>query len=269
MSNLNDQLYEKWDKWIDVLGDEITNLWWQRLVYSGVREIVSNNAEIHEPGDFFFWLSVWYSSSMAVAVRRLADRDSDSVSYRRLLEGIRDNPQVLSRTRFKQRFVDGVYMEFQADLDLDNHIGPGRDCIDPALVAKEISELESRTASLKHYVDKRVAHRDKKEVVSVPAHKELEDAVDFLWALHRRYYPIFRSWPFGDFPSFGYDWKQVFQQAWLPSEEPERRAATFHIQGVKTSQRRSISFSHTLRELVSSLLSKAASLARTPLNLSL
>lgn len=219
MSVMNDRLYQKWDKWIDELGDEITNLWWQRLVYSEVREIVRSNVAIHEPGDFFHWLSVWYSSSMAVAVRRLGDRHQNSISYRKLLEGIRDHPDIISRTRFKKRFVGGVYQEFQADLDLDNHIGAGREHIDPAFVTKEIHELETRTASLKHYVDKRVAHHDKKEFNAVPPYSDLDDAIDFLWRLHQRYYPIFRSWPFGDFPSFGYDWKKVFRYAWLDNYE--------------------------------------------------
>jgi hypothetical protein len=40
-----------------------------------------------------------------------------------------------------------------------------------------------------------------------------------LWALHQRYYPIFRSWPFGEFPSFGYDWKKVFRQVWIDNDE--------------------------------------------------
>lgn len=216
--NQNDELHAKWDIWIDELGDQITNLLWQRLIYSELREIVRNNPRINEPGDFFFWLSVWYSSSMAVAVRRLADKHPDSVSYRKLLEGIKDHPHVISRTRFTKRFVDGIYREFQADLDLDNHIGPGREHIDPAFVTKEISELETKTVKLKHYVDTRVAHHDRKEVKSVPTHHDLDDAIDFLWSLHQRYYPIFRSWPFGDFPSFGYDWKEVFRCAWLGND---------------------------------------------------
>lgn len=219
MSNVDDQLYEKWDNWIDELGSHITNLWWQRLVYCEVREIVRNNPGIHEPGDFFYWLSVWYSSSMAAAIRRLADKHPDTISYRGLLEGIKQHPHVISRLRFKQRFVHGVYMEFQADLDLDNHVGAGREYIDPTFVTTEISELEKKTANIKDYVDWRIAHQDKREVKKVPPYTELDEAIDFLWSLHQRYYPIFRSWPFGDFPSFGYDWKKVFRKAWLNNDE--------------------------------------------------
>lgn len=216
MDNQNEELYQKWDKWIDELGDQIINLFLQRRIYDGVREVVRNNSRIHEPSDFFFWLSVWYSSSMAVAIRRQADNREDSISYRRLLEGIKDHPAIISRTRFKQKFVDGNYQEFLADRNFDCYAGAGREHIDPEAMKKEIDELEAKTASIKHYVNKRVAHHDKKEFKEIPRYSDLDDAIDCLARLHRRYYEIFRCYEFGDFlPPFGYDWKSVFHYPWL------------------------------------------------------
>jgi hypothetical protein len=69
---------------------------------------------------------VWYSSSVAVTIRRLADKDKGSISFNTLLEEIKTNPTVISRTRFKQLFVDGNYREYLADADFDRYVGLGK-----------------------------------------------------------------------------------------------------------------------------------------------
>src|SRR5437588_12020639 len=130
MNDMNDELYKKWDGWIDLLGNEVIDLYTQRHIYNEVRKILEENPKVQEPDDFFFWVSVWYSSSMAVAIRKLADKDKDSISFRRLLEGIKNNPRVISRTRFKQLFVDGNYSAFLADTDFDRYVGAGNEYMD-------------------------------------------------------------------------------------------------------------------------------------------
>jgi HEPN superfamily AbiU2-like protein len=216
MGDQNDDLYKKWDGWIDILGNETIHLNTQRHIFQNVREILRRNPKAQQPDDFFFWVSVWYSSSMAVAVRKLADGDKSSVSFRRLLEGIKNNPEVVSRTRFKQLFVDGNYREFLADADFDRYVGSGREYIDQNAVDSEINELLDRTAKLTHYVNKRVAHHDKKDFDAVPSYSDLHDAIDFLGSLHNRYFLIFKCLDPGPLlPNWGYDWTTVFRVPWL------------------------------------------------------
>jgi len=216
MSKQNDELYKKWDGWFDILNDETMNLHKQRHIYYEVSEIIKNNPQVQKPTDFFFWVSVWYSSSMAVAVRKQADKDKNSISFRRLLEGIKNNPQVISRVRFKELFVDGNYREFLADADFDRYVGAGKEHIDPAIVQHEIDELIVKTSKLKHYVDKRVAHHDKDEFKAIPKYSDMDEAIDFIGSLYQRYFLIFRCLSHDDLlPHWGYDWKKVFRYPWL------------------------------------------------------
>lgn len=142
MSNQLDQMYNKWHAWIGILDKEVRDLYTQRHVFQSVQEIVRDNSQIQSPGDFNYWLTAWYASSMSVAVRRQTDANKDSISYRRLLEEMKNNPTVLSRSRYKAAYVDDDYTESDADEGFDQLVGRGRAHIDSADVAKEIQDLE-------------------------------------------------------------------------------------------------------------------------------
>jgi hypothetical protein len=216
MSNISDEIYKKWDEWLDVLGNQIIDLYTQRHIYKQVRQILEENPKVQQPDDFFFWLSVWYSSSMAVAVRRLADRDKGSISFHTLLDDIKTNPTVISRTRFKQLFVDGNYREYLADADFDRYVGIGNENLSLSVVQNEIDELIRKTAKLRRYVNKRVAHHDEKEFNDIPKYSDLDEAIDFLGSLYKHYFLIIKCLDPGDLlPHWGYDWQDVFRYPWL------------------------------------------------------
>lgn len=222
MGSKEDQLYREWDSWIDVLFDTTANLCTQRDIYRDVREIVRNNPAVQTPGDFFDWISIWYASSMSVCVRQLADNNPNTISYRRLLEGIKDHPRAISRTRFKRNFVDGNYKDFLADADFDRYVGSGREYIDVSAVKDEIRLLKEKTNRLTDYVNKRLAHRSKHDFHATPKHSDLNDAIDFLVELHRRYHHIFKCSQLDDncfVPNYGYDWKRVFRLPWIAAAQ--------------------------------------------------
>jgi hypothetical protein len=215
MTNEEDLLYSRWNTWFDQLDAETINLVIQRHMYGELGQVVNSNPRLQEPNQFLFWLSVWYSSAMSVAIRKLVDPRNDIISYRRLLEEIRDNPTVISRSRFRRNFVDANYDEGLADLDYDSYVGAGREHLDPTIVKAELNELANKTAKLKLFVNKRVAHRDEKEFDAIPKYRDLDEAIDFLGVLHKRYFHIFRCLGYDTLlPPLG-DWKSVFRNPWL------------------------------------------------------
>jgi hypothetical protein len=216
MSNQTNDLYLKWSKWIDVLDTEILNLHTQRHIFQEVQNILRANPKMQSPDDFNFWLAVWYASAMSVAVRKQADNDKDSISYQRLLEGIKANPTVISRERFKKNFVNGWnYSEADANEGFDQLIGSGRQYIDPTIVDREINELGTKTDKLSHYVNKRIAHHDKKDFTAIPRFSDLHEAIDYLGTLHKKYYMVFRCFSTDLLTVWQYDWKSVFLYPWI------------------------------------------------------
>jgi hypothetical protein len=218
MSNQADELYLKWSKWIETLDTEIINLHTQRHIFREVQNILRVNPKVQSPDDFNFWMAVWYASAMSVSVRKQADNDKNSISYRRLLEEIKANPKVISRERFKKNFVDGWnYTEADANEGFDQMVGVGRDYIDPVRVEGEIKELEIKTDKLRHYVNKRIAHHDKKDFTAIPKFSDLSESIDYLGSLHENYYLIFHCMSTNLLPVWQYDWKSVFRYPWIDS----------------------------------------------------
>lgn len=216
MSSQNDKLYSKWRNWFEVLNDEILNLFEQRYIYNEVQNIIKANEEIHSPADFNFWMSIWYSSSMSVAVRKLADKDEKACSYRRLLERIKKNPYVISRTRFKKNFVRGSFLETDADECFDKLVGVGSEYLDLIKIEEEINRLEDAIEIVKKYVDKRIAHHEDKANIPIPRFEDLNSAIDFYGNLHQRYHIIFTGNSLPDLLSeWLYDWKEVFHYPWV------------------------------------------------------
>lgn len=214
MANQNDELYLKWDEWLNTLTNEIDNLHAQREMFNDVQEIIRNNSLI-KPNHFLHNMAMWYSSFMAVTIRKLADTHSNAISYRRLLECIKSNPRFINRTHFINSFVDGNYTTHIANVDFDYYAGAGNEYLDIGTIDKEIKELVQKTETLKDYVDIRVAHNDKKELKTFPTFNDLNDAIDYLVGLHIKYYAIFRcvepTFPAVDFSN----WKEIFYFPWI------------------------------------------------------
>jgi hypothetical protein len=93
-------------------------------------------------------------------VRRLVDRDGRTVSLRRLIEQLRQYPELL-----------------QGNISL-------RD------LKCDVSELDDTCKKVKDYVDQFVAHHDRNGSIPVPTHRELNEAIDMLIAKFKKYHVV-------------------------------------------------------------------------------
>ena len=78
------------------------------------------------------------------------------------------------------------YDEGLADLDDDSYVGAGREYLDQTIVQSELDELANKTAKLKRFVNKRVAHHDEKKFDAIPKYRDLDEAIDFLGIIHKK-----------------------------------------------------------------------------------
>lgn len=218
-----DVLYEKLHGWLDVLDDQVKGLRVNQHIFWEVQKIIRANPIIDKPNHFYGWMTENYATAMSVTVRKLADRDSRTISFHRFLEEIRNNPVVISRRRFKDNFVNGNYSERDADETFDQLIGANRDHIDSSVVEYEINTLLIKTSKLKRFVDKRIAHHENSEFDDFPTFQELDEAIGYLEELIRHYYSIFECMGTGDLiGSWAYDWKAIFYHPWIKREKEGR-----------------------------------------------
>jgi hypothetical protein len=215
MINQQDALYERWGKWLELLANEVIELFTRRSIFGEVQEIIKNNIQIQTPGDFNEWMAINYAAAMSVAVRKQAMKDDKGISFRTLLEEIKSNPKVISRARFKKNFVSVQYEESTANLCFDDIAGKGCDYLEVADIDKDIQTLITKTSALTKYVNKRIAHHDQKEFADIPTFKDLHEAVDYLEVLLKKYWLIFTALETQALPVWHYDWQAVFRYPWI------------------------------------------------------
>lgn len=149
-----------------------------------------------------------------IGVRRQLDKDPDSISFARLLGEIIAAPEIIFRDRYVALYKTN-HREM-AGKHFDRLVGAGRTSIDPAAPAKELAKLKTTADCIRKYANKRIAHFDISDFKNVPTYAELDDSLDYLEELLKRYLLLFRAEAYSTIvPVWQYDWKQVFRKAWI------------------------------------------------------
>jgi hypothetical protein len=209
------QKLDKWDRWLDVIYNDMVHQAASRAVFRETMEIVRANPAIPKASDLFEFLEQWCVDSIVMGLRRQIKVDPDSVSLTGLLYDIALNSGLLSRVRFvalypseKRRFADAAF---------DKHVGVGASHVNAAAVRADIEKVRRLAQRCEDYADRLVAHRDKRGVSAVPTYKELNKAIDFAESLLKRYYFLLRADSLVSVePRFPLPWKRVFTVAWAP-----------------------------------------------------
>src|SRR5207245_2101255 len=106
--------------------------------------------------------------------------------------------------------------EAYKDGSFDSLVGPGQNTLYPALLEGEIQSLVTKTGSLKHYVNKRIAHYDRKDFTAFPSFQEVDDAIEYLEILLKKYWNLFHGQSYTTLlPTWTYEWKDVFRYPWI------------------------------------------------------
>ena len=220
-----EQEFEKWLKWLEAIYRELQGVLIQRQVFWSVQDIIKANPKLHKPSAFYGFLGNAYASLGLTVVRRLTKAQKDSVSLTGILKEIKDNPTIMNRERYVFLFNGGHISESRARCEFD-HICGGTigDHIDPKVVQAELDEIAKKSATLEMFVDRKVAHLDKRALtgdVAAPTFKELDDCLDYLEELVKKYWLLFTAKAVSSItPTFQYDWQEIFSVPWIdPSDQ--------------------------------------------------
>lgn len=239
---MNEDKYQKWLKWIQIIVGDVTIMLRNRFVYNGVQSIIAANANLHQSNVFYDCFNKLYVDSVTMGIRRQLDeskRKSDSISLVKLLREIELNPEDLSRKRF---IGINIPSAFSGDQIFDARVGVGEQYIQVSAVQKEIGDLKAVGERIKTYADKRVAHTDDQSVetifpIGLPTVKEANDCLDLIEDLTVRYSTLLTGLP-GErgrseetglpndgsqlIPSDFYGWKEIFCYPWIPESLKDR-----------------------------------------------
>ena len=102
------------------------------------------------------------------------------------------------------------------EINYDGIVGHGNNQPDPAIITVEIDKLVQHTDRLKIFVDEHIAHTAIQRATALPRFQDLDDAIDLLEALVKRYMHLFRGAGIQSLlPVWQYDWKEIFHFPWI------------------------------------------------------
>src|SRR5262249_26851464 len=150
-----------------------------------VVELINTREPALPASVFIDMLSATYAITQAAAVRRQADTDRRVVSLARVLTEIGGDAGRLTH----DRFVGSWPAEDQArgsEVFNERFAGSVGLHLDPNVVAADIDQLNQAVDAIVTYVDKHVAHVDRKPAKVLPTFDQLDTAIDMIGNLYNK-----------------------------------------------------------------------------------
>ena len=210
--------FKKWDKWLGIIEKEVTNLFRYQHIFNEVQEMIKQNPTIQVQSSFYEFIGTSYVSLVVMGIRRQIKVDSQSISFARLLKEINETPEVITRKRFVSLYSTGIGIE-RGNRDFNMFAEEGSDFVDSSKIQQDIEKLKLAGIKMEDFADKRLAHRDKRDPKIVPRFQDIDDSIQFLGELLKKYVLLFRAQGMVSvLPVYQYDWKAIFKHAWLTSD---------------------------------------------------
>jgi hypothetical protein len=209
----------KWLRWLKVIYDELGELVLYKQVFWDVQAVIKDNPRIHKPSIFYTFLGQTYTTHTIAGIRRQVKCGTQSISFARLLTDIAASPRILSRKYFVGLYEGSVVID-RADADFTAYAKSDGPYVSSEMVEQDLLELENVSRKIEQYADRRVAHTDTREVVTLLMYKDLDDCLEFLDQLYVRYYMIFHAGHMTTIlPTLRHDWRAVFYEPWIPRKQ--------------------------------------------------
>jgi hypothetical protein len=226
-----------WRVQFKVIYLDVQDLAEQRDIFRELMEIVEGIPGIEKLDTrAIAWMQRMYSHWAAVAVRKQVDRDTRTVSLRRLLSAIATRPNLVTRAEYVSRAksnrdpsTEYGAMELEElrgfmHKSFDEFLGVGVDELTRDAVALDLAALDDAAGAIQHFVNNTVAHRNR-TLRPTATWDELNGAIDTILRLLRKYNALLDA---GEAPNpvprYQYNWKAIFRVAWLPDPRATRRA---------------------------------------------
>lgn len=211
-----DKIFNKWIQWLDVIYKEITSLSVNRHIFWEVQEIIKKNKKIQKPSSFYEFLGNGYASLAVMGIRRQVKIDKQSISFARLLDQVVKNPYVISRQRFLALYGTNPMMLEFGKKDFDKFSDPSVRHINPSIVVADMKLLQIKASKCEKYADRRIAHFDKRALKNPPTFNDIDECIDYLEQLLKKYTLVFRATCLSSvLPTWQYDWKEIFRSPWI------------------------------------------------------
>jgi len=206
------QRLAKWQRWQGQIEHELVSLLGSRQIYKSYGEIVTGNEAVQKGGPLFHnWIVDNYVTYVAMAIRRQADTDSDSVSLARLISDIRDHPESMTRVAHVA-FYENFIVEGYGDRAFTANAGPG-DYIDPTIAEKDLEELREVSLSVSQLASRTIAHKSTRQVPEL-TFNDIDECIEVIKKIAQKYI-LLLSAAHNVLEPVMDDWQTIFTMKWI------------------------------------------------------
>lgn len=212
----DDARFEKWNNWLTKIYNDVQGLLINRYVFREVQRIIRSNPQIQRQSAFYEWMKNVYNAAVVIGIRRQLDTDKNSISFVRLFQEILKNPKILSRERYIALYAGSRLPNSYVQRGFNKFSGAGQPHVNPDRIKADLSTLTQTAAEIRKYANKRIAHFDRSRFRNLPTDAEVDEALDYLEDLLKKYMALFRAEIYHRIvPTWQYDWKQIFRYPWI------------------------------------------------------
>jgi hypothetical protein len=217
-----DSRVEKWRRWVegDYIRAEILRMYLNRAILRDVFEM-AEEADL-PPSYFWDYMRELYGTTQAVAIRRQAEVDVRVITLGKLLSEIEADAHRITRKFYCGMWDDDPQEQLLANHNFDERMAgkAGGTHLDPIIPATDLKRLRSKAASVKKFVDKHVAHADRRRDPPSATFDDINGALDTIGELFAKYYEFLTAsgWAMLE-PAMQDNWKAIFQKPWIPPRQ--------------------------------------------------
>lgn len=190
---------QKWIKWLkqDLL-PEVSYLLKLKTIYKTMGDIFENTKKYPKNNWFYWYAAQAHTAAVVAGIYRLIDArpKNDVISLYKLLNEVKDNPQLVSRrsyTRlprnsYRDRF-DYRIEKRRLNNEFTDRAGNG-DCIEHLKVRQDIQHIKEISKKIEKFRHKFIGHHayNQRQCKLKPTFKEAHDCIDQLNDIFKKYY---------------------------------------------------------------------------------
>lgn len=206
----------RWRSWIGQLDQHVAlPAYLDKAMFEAYVDMVEGNKLVQTPGNFHHWVFRNYAHSLAICIRKFADRDNRTVSLRGLLGAIADSPRVLTKRAFL-----GRYPVHHRDLGEQNWIrycgATNHDFLPRGVAHQDLQAVDRIAERVVRIVNKEIVHHERERKFRTLHMDEAHRALDDLLEILAKYGDICgRPVPCPYDIHDASDWMQIFRRPWL------------------------------------------------------
>jgi len=213
MEKLNKKIFQRWLKWIDVIKHDLENALLYQQICRYFEDVYNKNLahiKANKGATFCDFIRNCYAITAASCIRRQIMYEDKSISLMKLILQMRDYSG-----QFTYKFYLHMYPlkpndhEWQR-LTFGNFSEDGK-ILSRKVIEHDIKKIEQIARKVSNYVDRAIAHLDKRGISEKVTYGEISESLAILNKLTCKYLALISSAGYVDLtPTIQYDWEKIF-----------------------------------------------------------